>query len=47
VKRIYNPDDEEWSYGAQGLKGLYSASVIDFRKTERMTQIADDQNDNP
>ncbi len=34
VKRIYDPDKDEWMYEVQGIKGLYSADVIDF-KTEK------------
>ena len=35
VKRIYDPDKNEWQYGVQGLRGLYSADVIDFKKEDR------------
>lgn len=34
VKRIYDPDIDEWMYGVQGVEGLYSADAIDF-KTEK------------
>ncbi len=34
VKRIYDPDKDEWMYEMRGVKGLYSADVIDF-KTEK------------
>lgn len=35
VKRIYDPDKDEWMYEVQGIKGLYSASAIDFRMEEK------------
>lgn len=31
VKRIYDPDKDEWSYGLKGINGLYYADVIDFK----------------
>ena len=34
VRRIYDPDKDEWSYEVRGLKGLYSANVIDFKPEE-------------
>lgn len=39
VKRIYDPDKDEWMYGVQGVKGLYSADTIALKMEKEEVEL--------